>query len=549
MTEHSMTEHFDAIVVGSGFGGSVGTFRLAEAGKRVCLLERGKQYAPGDFPRGIAGMAANFWDPGRGGLGLFNFWSFRRLEAIVSSGLGGGSLIYANVILRMHPDWFSGWPFGRADLDPHYDAVHRMLKPSAFPYPMVAKTAELTAAARRMNRTAVLPDLAITFASGGRTAAALPIDEPAPNLHGPNNRFTCRLCGECDIGCNSGSKNSLDLTYLSAPEVAEHADLRTLCEVVDIRPREGGGYLVAYVQQDPDDPRPPSSLPRKQVSADQLILAAGSLGTTYLLLKNQGNFPRLNSAALGTRFCGNGDLLGFVNRSTETVNGRRRIRRLDPQHGPVITTAIRVDDPDDGRDFLIEDGGIPEFVLWLMEARSMPSLFRRLLRTAGRRLRYRLTGNPRSDFGAELRTLLGDGALSSGSLPLLGMGRDTPDGVMGLRKGYLDIDWSTKTSRRYFERVRTEMRAIAANLDGDYTDNPIWHLRRRVITAHPLGGCPMDHAEGAGVVDSFGEVHGYRGMWIVDGSVMPGPVAANPAFTIAAFADRAADVFTQRRYP
>jgi cholesterol oxidase len=542
-----MTEHFDAVVVGSGFGGSVSTYRLAVAGKRVCLLERGKRYAPGDFPRGVAGMAGNFWDPSRGGLGLFNFWSFRHLEAIVSSGLGGGSLIYANVIYRMHPEWFDGWPIGRADLDPHYDAVHKMLKPTAFPYPAVRKTVHLTTAAAALHREAVLPDLAVTFASGGRTGTALPIDEPVPNLHGANNRFTCRLCGECDIGCNDGSKNSLDLTYLSAAQATGRADLRTLCEVVEIRPGDGGGYRIAYVEQDPELPVPVKDLPLQYVTADQLILAAGSLGTTFLLLKNQDRFPGLNSAALGTRFCGNGDLLGFVNRSTETVGGRKRIRRLDPHRGPVITTAILFDDPEEGRDFLIEDGGIPEFVLWLMEARNMPGAVRRLVRTAGRRLAHLLTGNPRSDFGAELRTLLGDGALSSGSLPLLGMGRDTPDGVMRLRSGYLDIKWSTKSSRRYFERVRREMRAIATQLEGDFADNPAWHLGRRVITAHPLGGCPMDNAEGAGVVDSFGEVHGHPGMWIVDGSVMPGPVAANPAFTIAAFADRAADVFTQRR--
>ena len=66
-----------------------------------------------------------------------------------------------------------------------------------------------------------------------------------------------------------------------------------------------------------------------------------------------------------------------------------------------------------------------------------------------------------------------------------------------------------------------------------------------MITAHPLGGCPMDHDGREGVVDEYGQVHGHEGMWIVDGSVMPGPIAANPAFTIAAFADRAADRFTR----
>src|SRR3954465_15646033 len=93
--------HFDAGVVGSGFGGAVSAYRLAEAGLRVCVLERGQAYPPGAFPRGAAGLRQNYWDPSRGGYGMFNVWSFTGLEAVVSSGLGGGSLIYANVLLPM----------------------------------------------------------------------------------------------------------------------------------------------------------------------------------------------------------------------------------------------------------------------------------------------------------------------------------------------------------------------------------------------------------------------------------------------------------------
>jgi cholesterol oxidase len=92
--------HFDAIVVGSGFGGSVVAYRLADAGLRVCLLERGRAYPPGSFPRSPHGMHENFWDPSEGLYGLYDFWSFHRIHALVASGLGGGSLIYANVLMR-----------------------------------------------------------------------------------------------------------------------------------------------------------------------------------------------------------------------------------------------------------------------------------------------------------------------------------------------------------------------------------------------------------------------------------------------------------------
>jgi cholesterol oxidase len=116
-------EHFDAVVVGSGFGGSVMTLRLAEHGLNVCLLERGQRYGPGQFPRGPDAMRTNVWDPNNNLFGLFNIWSFGRLAAVVSSGLGGGSLIYANVLIRKDASTFAGWPVTRQDLDPYYGRV------------------------------------------------------------------------------------------------------------------------------------------------------------------------------------------------------------------------------------------------------------------------------------------------------------------------------------------------------------------------------------------------------------------------------------------
>jgi cholesterol oxidase len=129
---------FDVVVIGSGFGGSVMAYRLACAGLSVCVLERGRAYPPGSFPRTPKQMSRNFWDPSENLFGLFDIWSFRQAEAIVSSGLGGGSLIYANVLLRKDENWFvqepsadqggEWWPLTRDDLDPHYDNVedHRL---------------------------------------------------------------------------------------------------------------------------------------------------------------------------------------------------------------------------------------------------------------------------------------------------------------------------------------------------------------------------------------------------------------------------------------
>jgi cholesterol oxidase len=124
-------------------------------------------------------------------------------------------------------------------------------------------------------------------------------------------------------------------------------------------------------------------------------------------------------------------------------------------------------------------------------------------------------------------------------LPLLGMGRDIPDGVMRLRRGHLDIDWTVKTSEAYFHRVRQTMKGISDQLGTRFEKTPL-SLLRRVITVHPLGGCPMGRDEREGVVDAYGAVFNYPGLYVADGSVMPGPVGANPSLTIAAFANRMA---------
>src|SRR4051812_22573674 len=98
--------HFDVVVVGSGYGGAVVAHRLAEAGQRVCVLERGKSFPPGSFPRSPNGVRQNFWDPSAGLHGLYDVWSFRGLAAVVASGLGGGSLLTSNVLIRKDEDTF-----------------------------------------------------------------------------------------------------------------------------------------------------------------------------------------------------------------------------------------------------------------------------------------------------------------------------------------------------------------------------------------------------------------------------------------------------------
>ena len=563
------SEHFDAVVVGSGFGGSVTAYRLADAGHSVCLLERGKPFGPNSFPRSPLGMKRQFWDPSEGLHGMFNVWSFDDIDAIVASGLGGGSLIYANVLLRKDEDWFvreepgkgswqdgyEYWPVTRADLDPHYDRVERMMNVQQYPldqdpYDKTLKTLAFRDAARKLGLDWRLVNLAVTFANDGDPPmVGEPIKEDRPNIHG-RTRLTCKLTGECDLGCNHGSKNSLDYTYITAAWHAG-ADIRTRHEVRSLQPREGGGYEVGYVIHDPQSEgtkTDTSRLERHTITCDRLILSAGTLGTTYLLLKNRSAFPGL-SPMLGSRFGGNGDLLTFARNCMTEVDGKKLPNVLDSAHAPVITSAIRVPDEADGgergqRGFYLEDAGQPEFVSWMLQLLDTPSSLLEQRRKLPGLVRD-LFAHRDTDVGAEISELLGECSESSGFLPLLGMGRDVPEGIMSLRDGGLAVDWRKNgSSKEYFEHVRQVSKDVADELGGTFLDNPIW-LLSRVVTVHALGGCPMGRDDREGVVDSYGRVFNHRGLHIADGSVMPGPVGPNPSLTIAGLADRFADAILE----
>jgi cholesterol oxidase len=549
------------LVIGSGFGGSVVAERLAAAGRDVCVVERGKSYPPGSFPRTPTALAANFWDPSEGLHGMFDVWSFSGLESVVSSGLGGGSLIYANVMLRKDESWFTQphpyqpgveetWTFGRADLEADYDAVEAFLQVQTLPNPTTDSdlpdgfNLPKAAAFRAGVDNAVPVDyapLAVRFRGAGNAPGiGMPLsDDGYPNIFGAQRR-TCRMTGECDIGCNDGAKNSLDHTYLSAASFHD-ASIHERTEVRSIARRDDGRFDVGVVVHVPEAEgvrADTSRLELKTITAGRVILSAGTFGSTFLLLRNRDRL-RLNNPALGSRFCGNGDLLGFI------LNAGRY---LDSTNGPVITSYARYPDRADtgSRDdfgMYVEDAGYPVFAAWLAEVAASAGLGRRLVGASAKRMWARWAGRRRSSLSGDLSRILGHADLTGHSLPLLGMGRDIPDGTLYLRDGLggsvLDTTWTTRTSMNYFDTMVNRMRAIADVLDGDFVANPTY-LLRRVITVHPLGGCPADTSKSPGVVDSFGRVRSVPGLRVCDGSVFPGPVGANPSLTIAAFAHRVA---------
>ena len=200
-----------------------------------------------------------------------------------------------------------------------------------------------------------------------------------------------------------------------------------------------------------------------------------------------------------------------------------------------------------GRGFYVEDGGNPAFLDWVAESAGALSVAGRTAAFLARRMVAHWSGHPRNNISADLSKLLGGGQMSSTAVPMLAMGRDVPDGVMSLRNGDLDVNWSTRTSEAYFDRVQQTIGAIASALGGKLLNTPMW-LFKRVVTVHALGGCPMATNDTDGVIDSDGQVFHYPGLYVVDGAAMPGPVGPNPSLTIAAFADHVADGIVSTAY-
>jgi cholesterol oxidase len=537
-------EHFDAVVVGSGFGGAVAAFRLSEADLSVLVLERGVPYPPGAFPRTPRGIKENFWAPASGLLGLFEVWSFSHVTAIVASGLGGGSLIYANVLLRKPPDTFDGWPLDYAALAPHYVNVEEVLRPEPFPgdvepYASTPKTREFARAAAAAGLEVERPPLAIAFAAGEGPPAPGVTLAPDDNLHGRERR-TCRLLGECDVGCNEGAKHTLDFNYLSAA-VRQGAQVRTCCEAVGVAPDRQGGYSVRYVQHvsaraaHPEHLLDPTQELDRTVRGKIVVLAAGTLGSTRLLLSNRAVLPGL-SPQLGQRFSSNGDMF-TVARDCRTGNGRRRRRRpgrrLDPSFGPVITLSAS---SRNGHDLWLQDAGGPAISEWLWQGLEAPADLWGMRGVVWRRVMARLLRRRRETrLGPDLSRLLGSTRSSSAMLPLLHMGLDVPGGRLRLQGDALELDWSPDgESAPYFRASREAGERVAGELGGRLR----FARKGRTPTVHPVGGCAMGTSPTEGVVDTWGEVFDRPGLFVADGAVLPGPVGPNPSLTIAALADR-----------
>ncbi len=260
-----------------------------------------------------------------------------------------------------------------------------------------------------------------------------------------------------------------------------------------------------------------------RIGARHLVLSPGALGSSYLLLRNRDRLPAM-SPMLGRRFSGNGDLLTLVlDAHTRVEAGDRGPRLMEPARGPVITSTLRSPDEADGekvgtRGFYLQDAGFPVFLDWLAQSANLGGEARHLAAFVLRRAAAHLFRRGGAEIDPDLERLLQDTGLSAGTMPLLGMGRDVPDGVFRLDDDQrLALDWNKRASQPFYNEVVAVSRKISTELEGRFLEDPLTQFLGRLITVHPLGGCNMGTDINHGVVDSWVASTAYQGCtWRTD---------------------------------
>jgi cholesterol oxidase len=528
---------YDVVVVGSGFGGSVTALRLAEKGYRVHVLESGRRFRDEDFAVTSWDLRRYLWAPR---LGCFGVQRIHRLPDVVllaGAGVGGGSLNYANTLYVPPEAFFTDPQWGaitdwQAELAPHYATASAMLgvvtNPCEGPAEEVMRrAAEDLGVGETFRKTPV----GVFFGPPGER-----VPDPYFGGAGPD-RTGCTQCGNCMVGCRVGAKNTLVKNYLALAE-SLGATIEPMRTVVRVAPRADGRYAVSHeatgswFRHD-----------RHTVTADQVVIAAGTWGTQKLLhtLRHDGSLPRL-SARLGHLTRTNSESLGGA--MVERVP-----RDLDLSRGVAITSSFHPE-PDThvenvryGRGsnamgalatVLVDGAGpVPRPLKFVAEAARHPGVFLRSL----------------SQHRWSERTIIA----------LVMQSRDNSLQVSG-RRGL--FGGRSLTSRQghgepnptWIPAGQRSIRAMAARLSEvtglrAFPGGSLTEIADIPLTAHFLGGCAIGADAAHGVVDAYHRVWSYPGLHVVDGSAVSANLGVNPALTITAQAERAMALWPNRGEP
>ncbi|HEX3542239.1 MAG TPA: GMC family oxidoreductase [Acidimicrobiales bacterium] len=523
MTPGENEDRYDVVVVGSGFGGSVAALRLTEKGYRVAVLEAGKRFDETTYPKTSWQVRSFFWAPRLGCFGLQRISLLKDVMILSGAGVGGGSLLYANTLYEPLPPFYadpqwSGITDWQDELAPAYDQAKRMLgavlNPTMTPADEVMKeVAEELGVGDTFHATPV----GVFFGDPGKE-----VDDPYFGGVGPTRRG-CIQCGECMTGCRHGAKNTLLKNYLYLAEQGG-ATIYDLTTVQEIRPSATGGYDVVTSRTGS------RRATRRTFHADQVVLAAGTMGTQRLLhhLRDEGILPRL-SARLGE----------LTRTNSEAILGARTFRRdADFTRGVAITSSFHptpdthVEPVRYGKGSnamgllttaLADGGGRSRQLTWLKEVIRQPvAMVRNLsMRHWSEQTIIALVMQTRDNsitcftkkalFGRRLTSRQGHGEPNPTWIPV----------------GH--------------EVARRIARRIGGFPGGGWND--VFNIP---MTAHFLGGAVIGDSPETGVIDPYHRVYGHRGLHVVDGAAVSANLGVNPSLTITAQAERAMSLWPNR---
>jgi cholesterol oxidase len=519
---------YDFVIIGSGFGGSVSAMRLTEKGYSVLVLERGKRYEDQDFPTTNWNLPKYLWLPVLRFYGFFEMTFMNGLLALHGSGVGGGSLGYGNVLIEpddrlfASPSWshLNDW---KKELQPHYESARRMLGVARNPRLTHAdETCKQIAESLGYGHTFEPLPVGVFFGEENVTVA-----DPFFGGDGPA-RTGCTFCGGCMVGCRYGAKNTLVKNYLY---FAEKNGATVIPEVKarDIKPlpagqEDGSRYEITFSSSTAFLFRP-----ERKVSARNVIVSAGTIGTLELLFRCRDETKSLEkiSQTLGNR----------VRTNSENILGvTARKRDVDYSKGIAISSIFSADEVTRVEPVRYSDGQNFIRVMTAPLIDGANNMFTRLTKTFGAIVRapwdflYSKFFSRWARFTTILLVMQ-----TEENLTRVRLGRSFF--TFG-RKG-LVLQNEEEHSANSLHLAYEVTRAFAEKVDGipqaAFTDS----LFNFPTTAHLMGGVPFGKSEEDGVIDLNFEVFNYPGLYVVDGSVMPANPGVNPSLTITALAEYA----------
>jgi cholesterol oxidase len=521
-----MNHDFDYLIVGTGFGGSAAALRLAEKGWRVGMVEQGRRITDADMRAGKSSMRKLMWMPPLKMRGYFVQHMFRHVAIVGGVGVGGGSIVWAAVQLEPKEAFYADPKLAELGLDlkselaPHLATARRMLGVATNPR-QSEQDYFLRQTAERMGVPHTFGPVpsAVFFARPGEEGRAVP--DPYFDGEGPA-RTGCIFCGGCMTGCLIGAKNSLVWNYLYLAE-KKGARLLTERKAECIEPLPGGGYGVTLVDAF-------SGQTLQTLTARNVVLAAGVVGTLELLFKNRDYYRTLRnvSATLGE----------VVRTNSEAITAVLHPKGVDMTKGTGISTDFHPDAVTHATQNRFDPGyRFMRFYMGPMVDDPVP--LRRALKTIA-------------------KMLLAPGLMLSNAFSKEWEKRITAFTVMQDRDNYVRMRFRRPWWKPWgapklvtaaapgheaptYLPVANQVTREYAKVSGGVPMNLVMEsVGNQSSTAHILCGAPMGKSAEDGVIDTRHEVHGHPGLFVCDGASIPGNIGVNPSLTIAAMAERIA---------